>query len=132
MKPSIAFTVSAALALTTVPATADWKPSGPITINIGFKAGGGTDTQARLIGEELSNKKGWSFIYKNIDGKGGANLARSIKGGATDGHTIGMATTSSLTYTPLISKNAGYTADDFDYIITTAPTDTWQQPQQVR
>ena len=45
-----------------------------------------------------------------------------MKGGATDGHTLGMATTSALTYTPLISKNVGYTADDFDYVITTAPT----------
>ena len=28
---------------------AEWKPAGPITVLIGFSAGGGTDTQARLI-----------------------------------------------------------------------------------
>ncbi len=103
-------------------AFAEWKPAGPITLNIAFRAGGGTDTQARLIGEALSKKKGWKFIYKNITGKGGANLARAMKGAAADGLTIGMAVTETFTYVPLISKKAGYTSDDFDYIITTAPT----------
>ena len=103
-------------------AQAEWKPAGPITLNIGFKAGGGTDTQARLIGEALQAKKGWKFIYKNVTGKGGANLARTLKGGASDGLTLGMAVTSTFTYQPLISKKAGYSSSDFDYIITTAPT----------
>lgn len=103
-------------------AAAEWKPAGPITLNIAFKAGGGTDTQARLIGEALSKKKGWKFIYKNITGKGGANLARAMKGAKADGLTIGMAVTETFTYVPLISKKAGFTASDFDYIITTAPT----------
>ena len=101
---------------------AEWKPAGPITLNIGFKAGGGTDTQARLIGEELAAKKGWKFIFKNVTGKGGSNLARVMKGAKNDGLSIGMAVTSTFAYNPLISKKAGYTADDFDYIISTAPT----------
>lgn len=115
----------AAAALAAIPvsaASAEWKPAGPITLNIAFKAGGGTDTQARLIGEALAKKKGWKFIYKNITGKGGANLARAMKGAKADGLTLGMAVTETFTYVPLISKKAGYTAGDFDYIITTAPT----------
>ena len=121
MKQLLSAVFVATLAL--VPAAkAEWKPAGPITLNIGFKAGGGTDTQARLIGEELSAKKGWKFVFKNITGKGGANLARALKGKPSDGHTIGMAVTETFTYNPLISKKAGYSADDFDYIITTAPT----------
>ncbi len=115
--------LSAALAL--LPATgalAEWQPSGPITLNIGFRAGGGTDTQARLIGEALSAKKGWKFIYKNVTGKGGSNLARVMKDAPNDGLSIGMAVTSTFTYNPLISKKAGYDAKDFDYIVTTAPT----------
>lgn len=123
MKRPVALGLITALAL--VPAThalAEWKPSGPITLNIGFKAGGGTDTQARLIGEELSKKLGWKFIFKNVAGKGGSNLARTMKGGATDGLTIGMAVTTTFAYNPLLSKKLGYTADDFDYIISTAPT----------
>lgn len=102
------------------PVQAEWKPTAPITLNIGFKVGGGTDTQARLIGKALQQKKGWRFIYKNVAGKGGANLARALKGGASDGLTLGMAATSTFTYQPLISKKAGYSAGDFDYIVTTA------------
>jgi tripartite-type tricarboxylate transporter receptor subunit TctC len=123
MKRSVSLGLIAALAL--VPAShalAEWKPAGPITLNIGFKAGGGTDTQARLIGEELSKKLGWKFIFKNVAGKGGSNLARTLKGGATDGLTIGMAVTSTVAYNPLLSKKIGYSANDFDYIISTAPT----------
>ena len=36
-------------------ALAEWKPSGPITMLIGFAAGGGADTQARMIAEELES-----------------------------------------------------------------------------
>ena len=121
MKRIVPLACVAALAF--VPAAqAEWKPSGPITLNIGFKAGGGTDTQARLIGEALAAKKGWKFIFKNVAGKGGSNLARTLKGGATDGLTIGMAVTQTFTYNPLISKKIGYTPDDFDFVISTAPT----------
>lgn len=123
MKRISALGAVAALAfLPSVPAMAEWKPSGPITLSIGFKVGGGTDTQARLIGEELSKKLGWKFIFKNVAGKGGSNLARMMKGGPTDGLTIGMATTTTFAYNPLLSKKIGYSADDFDYIISTAPT----------
>ena len=46
--------VAGALVLmATTGAFAEWKPSGPITMMIGFAAGGGADTQARMIAEEL-------------------------------------------------------------------------------
>lgn len=123
MKRLIPFVLAAAVAvLPASAALAEWKPAGPITLNIAFKAGGGTDTQARLIGEELAAKKGWKFIYKNITGKGGSNLARVMKDQKNDGLSIGMAITTTFSYVPLISKKAGYSAADFDYIITTAPT----------
>jgi tripartite-type tricarboxylate transporter receptor subunit TctC len=114
---------SAALAVTAGPVAAqEWKPAGPINLTIGFKAGGGTDTQARLIGEALTAKKGWKFNYKNVAGKGGANTARVIKDAPKDGLSIGMAVTSTFTHSPLISDKTGYTDADFTYIVTTAPT----------
>ena len=33
-------------------AAEDWKPAGPVKLMIAFAAGGGADTQARLIAEE--------------------------------------------------------------------------------
>lgn len=103
-------------------ASAEWAPSGPITLDIGFRAGGGADTQARLIGEALSERKGWTINYKNTPGKGGGNLARVVKDAPNDGLSIAIAVTDTVTYNPLVSGKTGFTHEDFDYIITTAPT----------
>lgn len=114
-----------AIALTAASASAalaEWSPSGPIKFMIGFRAGGGADTQARLIGEGVAEKKGWTFIYENVTGKGGSNLAAALKEQPADGLTIGMAVTETVTYNPLISDKVGFTADDFDYVMVTAPT----------
>ena len=44
------------------PVRADWAPEGPITLLIGLAAGGGADTQARLIAEEIEARTGWRII----------------------------------------------------------------------
>ena len=99
--------------------SAEWKPSGPITVLIGFSAGGGTDTQARLIAAELEKRKGWKIIPQNIPGKAGGIMARKLKNMPADGLSIGMAVTESFGYAMLVSKKAGYAAKDFTYIATT-------------
>jgi len=43
-------TASTLLLMAVTGASADWKPAGPITMLIGFAAGGGADTQARRSG----------------------------------------------------------------------------------
>lgn len=100
-------------------AKAEWKPSGPITVLIGFAAGGGTDTQARLIAAELEKTKGWKIIPQNMPGKAGGIMARKLKNMPADGLSIGMAVTESFGYNMLASKKAGYTAKDLTYIVTT-------------
>jgi tripartite-type tricarboxylate transporter receptor subunit TctC len=56
IKPLVA---AAALCLSPIASLADdWAPSGPITMYIGFAAGGGADTQARLIAQGLEEKFG--------------------------------------------------------------------------
>ena len=64
--------IIAALALLAGPAHAEWAPKGPIKFWIGFGAGGGTDTQARALAEELEALKGWRIIPENKAGGGGA------------------------------------------------------------
>ena len=111
------FTAAAFMITTT--AQAEWKPKGPISVMIGFAAGGGTDTQARFIAEELKNRKGWTIIPSNITGKGGVVMARKLKNLPNDGLSIGMAVTEVFGYNMLASKKAGYKASDFTYIATT-------------
>jgi tripartite-type tricarboxylate transporter receptor subunit TctC len=99
---------------------ADWQPPGPITMMIAFAAGGGADTQARLIAEELEKRHGWKIIPEQVTGKGGANLARKLKDQPADGSVIGIAVTETFGYNMKAARNAGYAADDFTYLASTA------------
>ncbi|WP_272871522.1 tripartite tricarboxylate transporter substrate-binding protein, partial [Ruegeria lacuscaerulensis] len=99
-----------------------WKPNGPITLKISFRAGGGTDTQARLIASELAKRHGWEIIPQNVAGKGGAVMARDLVDDPADGLTIGMTVTEALTYSPHATRGAGYALEDFDLLTTTAGT----------
>ena len=87
---------------------------------IAFKAGGGADTQARLIAEELEARHGWKIIPEQLTGKGGAVLAAALKDEPADGTVIGMLVTESLGYNMIAAKNAGYTQADFTPLTTTA------------
>ena len=98
---------------------ADWAPPGPIKLMIAFRAGGGADTQARMIAEALENKLGWKFIPEQVTGKGGVNMLKALSKQPNDGTAIGMAVTESLGYNLATSK-AGLKASDFTGLSTTA------------
>lgn len=98
---------------------ADWTPPGPVKLMIAFAAGGGADTQARLIAEELESSMGWEFIPEQVTGKGGLNLAAAMKDAPADGSVIGMVVTESLGYN-MRAADAGMTPDMFTAIATTA------------
>lgn len=109
------------LAVSFTPAHAqDWSPPGPIQMMIGFTAGGGADTQARMIAEELQARHGWEIIPENVTGRGGLNLANEMLGGATDGTLIGMIVTETLGYNLAAATGAGMEVSDFDGLTTTA------------
>lgn len=99
---------------------ADWTPPGPIKMIIAFAAGGGADTQARLIAEELEARNGWKVIPEQVTGKGGLNAVNALKDAPTDGTTIGMIVTETLGYN-MASAKAGQPTD-VTPITTTAGT----------
>ena len=72
--------ICALLAVLAAPAVdaAGWKPSGPITLTIGFGPGGSTDTMGRLIAKHMEKSKGWTVVVKN---KGGAASVKQVLGG---------------------------------------------------
>ncbi len=106
-------------ALSTGAMGADWTPPGPIKLMIAFAAGGGADTQARRIAEELEARMGWSFVPGQVTGKGGMNLAMAIKDQPNDGSVIGMVVTETLGYN-MRAADAGVTPAEFTPIVTTA------------
>ena len=103
-------------------ASADnWTPPGPIKLMIAFAAGGGADTQARLIAEELESRSGWEFIPEQVTGKGGVNLLMAMKDQPNDGTVIGMLVTESLGY-GLYTSGTDLTPADFTPLTLTAGT----------
>jgi len=111
------------LSLVTTPAVAaEWQPDGPIRLLIGFGAGGGTDTQARALVTELSEKEGWDIVPQNVPGAGGAVMAAQLKDEPADGLTLGLALNTTFTFpTP---SNAGFGLEDFTFLTTTAASQT--------
>tara|TARA_R110002126_G_scaffold291640_1_gene454690 strand:- start:22958 stop:23911 length:954 start_codon:yes stop_codon:yes gene_type:complete len=99
---------------------ADWTPPGPIKLMIAFRAGGGADTQARLIAEALEAKLGWKFIPEQVTGKGGLNMAAALKDAANDGTAIGMTVTETFGYNMAAAPKAGMKPADFTGLTTTA------------
>ncbi len=76
----------------------DWTPPGPIKLMIAFAAGGGADTQARMIAGELEASTGWTIIPEQVTGKGGLNAVNSLNNEPGDGSAIAMIVTESLGY----------------------------------
>lgn len=111
--------VAVTAAAISVPAMADWAPQGPIKMMIAFAAGGGADTQARMIAEHMQANQGWEVIPEQVTGKGGLNLANKLKDAPADGQTIGLLVTESLGYNLAASK-AKFTPADFAGLTTTA------------
>jgi tripartite-type tricarboxylate transporter receptor subunit TctC len=62
--------------------------SKPVTLVVPYAAGGGTDTVARLIGEQMSRALGRSVIIENVVG-GGSTIANDrVARSAPDGSTV--------------------------------------------
>jgi len=104
--------------LLAAPAHAEWSPKGPIKFWIGFGAGGGTDTQARALAEELEALKGWRIIPENKAGGGGAVMAAQLKNEPADGQTLGLAINTTFDFATIGNENISI--DDFTYITMTA------------
>ncbi|MEM6306121.1 MAG: tripartite tricarboxylate transporter substrate-binding protein [Pseudomonadota bacterium] len=96
-----------------------WKPEGPISLIIAFTAGGGTDTQARLIADDMAAATGWEIIPEQVTGKGGLNAVVELKNRPNDGTAIAMIVTETLGYNAATS-NAGVTPSDVTALTTTA------------
>ena len=120
MKKLIAASLVALLSVST--AYADWAPTGPIKVLIGFKAGGGADTLARMIAEDIQAEYGWAMQPENVTGAGGGVMARELKASAADGSAIGVGITDTFAYGVLAARDPGYATSDFDYLSTIAGT----------
>ncbi|MSO91638.1 MAG: tripartite tricarboxylate transporter substrate binding protein [Acetobacteraceae bacterium] len=90
-------------------------PTKPITIVIGFGAGGGTDAVVRAVAEPMSKILGQTILVTNKPGAGGGVAAMEIKGAKPDGYTIYAGGSLTFAFEPLVLQTQ-YKHDDFEHI----------------
>jgi len=82
-------------------------PAKPVRIVIGLAPGGGTDIQARLFAQKLSENFARPFVVENRTGAGGTVAYSQVAKSPPDGYTL-MGVTSGFTITPSIYSKLPY------------------------
>lgn len=83
-------------------------PSRPITIVVGFSAGGTTDIITRLISDELRKGLGQPIVIENRPGAGGNIGAELVARAKPDGHTLLMGSVGPLAINASLYKRMPY------------------------
>lgn len=101
---AVALAAGSLLASTQVSAQeSDW-PNKPVTVVVGYAAGGNTDVMARMASKSLSENLKQSFVVENRIGAGGALAAASVAQAAPDGYTVFFAASPQIAIVPQIQK----------------------------
>ena len=79
-------------------------PTKPIRLINPFPPGGGASIIGRVIAQELTERLGQSVVFDNRGGAGGIIGMEIAARAAPDGYTLTMATASTVTINPLLSK----------------------------
>jgi tripartite-type tricarboxylate transporter receptor subunit TctC len=88
----------------TAPAQAtDW-PAKPVTVVVGYAAGGNTDVMARMASKKLTEDLKQSFVVENRIGAGGALAAAYVAQAAPDGYTLFFAAAPQIAIVPQLQK----------------------------
>ena len=70
--------------------SAGFKPSGPVTLVVAYKAGSGTDNTARLLAKYAEKYVGQTIIIENVEGASGSQGWNQLAKADADGMTIGF------------------------------------------
>ena len=68
----------------------------PISLVVGYSAGGSADLVARVVGTELSKRLGRQFIVENVAGASGMIAAQKVLNAPADGNVIYMGGTDTV------------------------------------
>jgi len=105
-----------ALAMSGLAAAQSW-PSRPVRMIVPFPAGGPTDVLTRALAEKLSAALGQAVVVDNKPGAGGTIGSDFVAKSAPDGYTLLMATGSTHSVGPYLSKVPYDPQKDFTPII---------------
>lgn len=85
----------------------------PVTITVPFPPGGSTDVTARILAERMAGPLGLPVQVENRPGAATVIGADYVARSAPDGHTVLIASGSTLTINPHIVRNIPYRSEDF-------------------
>jgi len=100
--------VAAALALSTLHATAQTYPNRPVTLVVPFPPGGSTTIVARIVADRMAEALGQPIVVDNRGGAGGTIGTRAVAKSLPDGYTLLLGYTGTLAIGPTLYPNAGY------------------------
>jgi tripartite-type tricarboxylate transporter receptor subunit TctC len=83
-------------------------PNRQVNFVVPFAPGGSTDVLGRLVGQKLSERLGKPFVIENRPGAGTLTAALQVIKSPPDGHTIMMATSSTLAINVTLYKQLPY------------------------
>src|SRR5262245_51050616 len=95
---------AAALSAVSRVARAQAYPSRPVRIIVGFAAGGGNDTTARIIGQWLSERLGQQFVIENRPGAAMNIATEAVVRSQPDGYTLFLSDPSNAINATLYDK----------------------------
>ena len=103
--------IAAASVLAASPAASQAYPTRPITLVVGFTAGGPTDIPARFIAARLATSLGTPVVVENKPGAGSMLATYDVLAAPRDGHRLLVCTYFDPVNT-LLYKNARYKVSD--------------------
>jgi tripartite-type tricarboxylate transporter receptor subunit TctC len=89
-------------------ATAQDYPSRPITLVVGYPAGGPTDGVARMLASDMSARFGQRIVVENKGGAGGMIAAAALAKSPPDGYTLLFTGVGALSYYRTLYKSLSY------------------------
>jgi tripartite-type tricarboxylate transporter receptor subunit TctC len=102
-------------------AQAAW-PDKPLRVVVPYAAGGFTDILARILAAGMAEKLGQAVIVDNRPGASTMLGADAVAKSPADGHTLLMATTSTLSTNPLMFRKMPFKVSDFRPVALTGLT----------
>lgn len=82
----------------------DFPPRKPVTLVVGFAAGGAADVAARLIAKKLGENIGQTVVVENKAGAGGNIAHQQVAQGPADGSVLLLGSIGPLTIAPHLLK----------------------------
>jgi tripartite-type tricarboxylate transporter receptor subunit TctC len=119
----VATAVAILMALPQALAQANW-PTRPVTLVVGFSAGGGTDILARIVARKLSEVLGQQVVIENVGGAGGMVGSARVAKSAPDGYTIVMGSRADAINQTLYKKPLYNLMEDFIPVVLIADQPT--------